>query len=60
MTIDITEIVVDLDVKVLMTLSTVANADEDYIRGPRPIIEKKRDPTMSDIHHENMMGETEK
>ena len=40
--VDIDEIKVDIDVKVLLTLSTIANADPSYIEGPKPIREKKK------------------
>lgn len=35
--INIREIVLDIDVKVLMTLSSIANADASYIKGPEPL-----------------------
>lgn len=34
------ELVIDVDVRLLMILSTLANTDEQYIKGPEPIIKK--------------------
>jgi hypothetical protein len=48
MSINIDEIVMDMDIKVLMTLSTLALADEDYIREPQPVmkVEKQQQPQL--------------
>lgn len=34
------ELVIDVDVRLLMILSTLANTDERYIKGPEPIIRR--------------------
>ena len=38
MSITMTELVLDVDIKTLMTLSMIANVDEKDIKGPKPII----------------------
>lgn len=41
MSVDIDEIIVDIDISMLLTLSTVAIADEVYIKGPEPVVAKQ-------------------
>ena len=36
--ITMTELVMDVDVKTLLTLSMIANVEEKEIKGPKPII----------------------
>lgn len=47
--LDIDELIIDVDIQLLLILSNLANTDENYIKGPKPVIalpvleEKRKD-----------------
>jgi len=50
----ISEIIMDMDIKVLMELAGIAGADPDYIKGPNPVRDVGPKPTKDKLEYQKM------